>query len=137
MVLENPVAETPKIQQQIVDFDSDCKRKGLRVAYYRVPQNSIALYKELDKKFIPIGEEAIVDLTNFNLEKSGKSHLRKTVNKLMKTGYMFKIYEAPQKDAFLQQLKSVSNDWLEDMKLTEIVFSQGIFSEKELKNQCI
>lgn len=138
MVLENPVAETQEIQQLIIaDFDNDCKQKGLRVAYYRVPQNSLTLYKDLDKKFIPIGEEAIVELTNFNTEESDKKSLRKTVTKLTKSGYIFKVYEPPLKEGFLQQLKSVSKDWLEDMELTEIEFAQGIFSEKELKNQCI
>lgn len=138
VVLENPVAETQKIQKMIiVDFENDCKSKGLRVAYYRIPENSLSIYISLGKKTLPIGEEAVVNLTNFNLEESDKSSLRKTVHKLTKTGYLFKIYEAPQKEGFLQQLKSVSNEWLEDVKLKEMAFSQGVFSEKELKNQCI
>lgn len=138
MVLENPVAETMEIVKDIiVNFEDNCRKNGLRVAYYRIPESNLPLYKSLNKKTIPIGEEAVVKLTDFNLEGSEKKGLRNAVNKLMKLGYLFKIYEAPQNEGFLQQLKTVSNEWLEVMNLKESVFSQGIFSEKELKTQTI
>ena len=138
LVLENPVAETAEIQKKIIlDFEADCRKKGLFIAYYRVPENYLELYKSLNKKILPIGEEAVVNLADFNLESSDRKGLRKVVSKLSRSNYVFKVYEAPQKEGFLQQLKSVSNDWLEEMNLKEIVFSQGIFSELELKNQSI
>jgi phosphatidylglycerol lysyltransferase len=37
----------------------------------------------------------------------------------------------------LQQLKSVSSEWLLDMEREEMVFSQGLFSVNELKEQTI
>lgn len=138
LVLENPVAETLEIQRKIiVEFEDDCRKNGLRVAYYRIPENSLPLYKSLDKKVLPIGKEAVVNLSDFTLEGGEKKGLRNAINKLTKLGYVFKIYESPQNEGFLQQLKAVSNEWLEDTKLKEIVFSQGVFSEKELKNQTI
>ncbi len=138
IVLENPVVESLKIQKKmIVEFEDSCQKNGLRVAYYRIPENSLPLYKSLNKKTLPIGEEALVELQKFTIEGSDKKSLRNAVNKLTKSGYVFKIYEAPQNEGFLQQLKSVSNEWLEEMNLKETVFSQGIFSEKELKTQTI
>ena len=138
VVLGNPVAETLEIQKKIiVEFEEAYRKNGLRVAYYRVPENSLPLYKSLDKKAIPIGEEAIVNLTDFTLEGSEKKGLRNAISKLTKLGHVFKIYESPQNDGFLQQLKTVSTEWLEDMNLEEIAFSQGVFSENELKNQTI
>src|SRR5690606_22816069 len=49
----------------------------------------------------------------------------------------FKVNSAPQTDLFLQQLVLVSNSWLKDMDRTELCFSQGVFSESELRNQTI
>lgn len=132
------MAETAEIQKKIIrDFEADCRKKGLFIAYYRVPENYLELYKSLNKKILPIGEEAVVNLADFNLESSDRKGLRKVVSKLSRSNYVFKVYEAPQKEGFLQQLKSVSNDWLEEMNLKEIFFSQGTFSELELKNQSI
>ena len=138
LVLGNPVADSLESQKDIiVQFEDDCDKNGLRVAYYRISENSIPLYKSLNKKVIPIGEEAIVNLTDFTIEGSENKGFRNSINKLTKSGYVFKINEAPQKEAFLQQLKCVSNEWLEDMNLKEIMFSQGMFSEKELQNQVV
>lgn len=138
LVLENPVAETLEIQKRIiVAFEDDCRRNGLRVAYYRIPETSLPLYRSLGKRMLPIGKEAVVNLADFTLEGGEKKALRNAINKLTKLGYVFKKYESPQKEGFLQQLKAVSNEWLEETKLKEIVFSQGVFSEKELKNQTI
>lgn len=41
------------------------------------------------------------------------------------------------KKMLLQQLKAVSDEWLRDMERKEMVFSQGAFNEKELKQQTI
>ena len=138
LVLENPVAETLEIQRQIiVEFEDTCRKNGLRVAYFRVPENSLPLYKSLKKKILPIGKEAVVNLTDFTLEGSEKKGLRNAINKLVKLGYVFKIYEPPQKAGFLKRLKAVSTQWLEDTELKEAVFSQGVFLEKELENQTV
>ncbi len=138
IVLENPVAETIEIQKRLIlKFEEDCEKNGIRVVYYRIPENSLPLYASVNKKRLPIGAEAVVNLTDFNLEGSEKKGLRNNVKKLSQSGYLFKIYEVPQKDGFLQQLKTVSNDWLEEMGCKEIVFAQGVFCELELKYQTI
>jgi phosphatidylglycerol lysyltransferase len=41
------------------------------------------------------------------------------------------------KDGILQKIKSVSDEWLDDMDRSEIIFSQGMFDWVELKQQTI
>uniref|UniRef100_UPI004048AB3D phosphatidylglycerol lysyltransferase domain-containing protein n=1 Tax=Mariniflexile sp. TaxID=1979402 RepID=UPI004048AB3D len=138
IVLENPVAEdTETLKKSVVGFDAYCKTHALRKAFYRVPESDIEVYKELNKKVMKIGAVAVVDLETFNLEGGDKKPLRNAFNKISKSGLLFKKYLPQQKEGFLQQLKTVSNEWLKDMEREEMLFSQGIFDENELKKQTI
>ncbi|MGW8315713.1 MAG: phosphatidylglycerol lysyltransferase domain-containing protein [Bacteroidales bacterium] len=138
IVLENPVCkDTVAMEANIMAFDAFCTKNGLRAAYYRIPETTRASYEKLGKKLVPVGEVAVVNLESWSLEGSSKRGIRNEVNKLTKTGFSFKVTLPPQKDGFLQQLKAVSEDWLKSLQRTELVFSQGMFSEKELKDQTI
>jgi len=138
IVLEDPVLERADSMPEIVrEFDGYCRENGLRTIYYRIPESSREIYDSLEKKLLPIGEEAWVNLENWNMEGSEKRALRNVVNKFSRLGYSFRVHPAPQTGAFLQQLQSVSEEWLKDKQRNEIVFSQGLFDEKELKDQTI
>ncbi len=138
IVLENPIAkDNETLEKIIIDFDDYCKTNGLRTAYYRIPKSSLEMYTKLQKKSVLIGREAVVNLATFTIEGSEKKAIRNAVNKLSKSGFLFKVNEPPQKENFLQQLKSVSSEWLQDMEREEMVFSQGVFSANELKDQTI
>jgi len=138
IVLENPVCANDQALASIfTTFETYCHQNGLRAAYYRIPEMNKTVYEMLGKKLLPIGEEAVVNLGIWTLEGSEKKGIRNSVSKLTKQGYSFQVNPPPQKDAFLQQLKAVSDGWLRDMKRSEIVFSQGLFDDKELKNQTI
>lgn len=138
MVLEIPVGKDDEtIKEMIVAFEKYCNTIGLKVCYYRVSEKDCAFFKDFNKKIIPIGAEAILDLQTFTLEGADKKSLRNGINKIEKAGFVFKVYPAPQKDNVLQQLKAVSTEWLIDLGRKEMLFSQGIFSEEELKSQTI
>jgi phosphatidylglycerol lysyltransferase len=135
-VLENPVAINESVlKTTILDFDKFCENNGLKPVYYRIPEISLDIYKQMDKIFLPIGEEGVIDLKCFSTNGSDKKATRNAVNKLSKSGFLFKAYEPPLKDGFIQQIKAVSDEWLFEMKHKELVFAQGIFDENELKTQ--
>lgn len=74
-VLEDPVCKDEKTFIQLVkDFDVFCEENGFINVYYRVPESSQSLYKQLGKKCFPIGEEAVVDLTTFTLDGGKWNH---------------------------------------------------------------
>ena len=138
IALENPIAADAKqLEKAVGAFDAYCHRNGLRSIYYRIPEENKELYEKLGKKLLPIGEDATVNLDAFSLQGKDKKDMRNAVNKLERLGFQFKAYPPPQKDGFLQQLRAVSDEWLRDMGRTELVFSQGLFDEKELKQQTI
>lgn len=135
VVLENPVAPDMKAGSAIIRaFEDHCKTMGRRTFYYRVSEEDLPLYTSLEKQFILIGQEAIVDLRGFSLEGNEKKSLRHAVHKLESTGYRFNAYNPPLRESLIQQLRTVSDDWLHQHGHQEAGFSQGIFNEAILKN---
>ena len=138
LVLEDPVAENNAQKQSMIKvFEERCKENGFIVAYYRVPEKSLPFYKSLDKKFIPVGEEAVLDLTNFTMDGGKMKATRSAVNRLTAEGYIFKVYKPFQKEGLLQKLEKVSDNWLRDLNQTEVAFTQGVFDKSILKTQTI
>ncbi|MGE5394541.1 MAG: phosphatidylglycerol lysyltransferase domain-containing protein [Candidatus Saccharibacteria bacterium] len=138
VVLEDPVAETPdKLKQCIVLFEKFCTDNGLKNIYYRVPEESLPLYKSLSKKSLFVGQEGIVNLHTFTLDGGKNKPLRNVLNKINDNGYKCTIHEPPLKDGLMQKLKAVSDEWLTSTERSEIVFSQGMFVWQEVKQQTV
>ncbi len=128
VVLELPVCETGEAAKRLLnDFEIYVADNGLRAFYYRVPEESISWFKEMEKKALFIGQEAILDLEAFSLGGSKMHPIRNAINKAKKLGYTFHMYPPQVKDGVMQKLKQVSDDWLRKPGKTESVFSQGMF----------
>ena len=138
VALENPVAESPEdLKKCVLLFDKFCFENGFRNIFYRVPEESLPLYKENSKKSLFLGQEGIVDLNTFTLGGGKNKALRNAINKIVEEGYKSSIHTPPLKDGLLQKLKAVSDEWLDSTKREEIIFSQGMFRWNELKNQTV
>jgi phosphatidylglycerol lysyltransferase len=138
VVLEQPVCKDSQDELVLLEeFEEFCMESGLRSAYYRVDEESLQLFQSLGKRSLIIGQEAIIQLENFTLEGKNRKSMRNGLNSLQKNGFKTKIHQAPIKDGLLQKLEYVSNDWLKSTNREEIVFTQGMFDRKELKNQTI
>lgn len=138
IVLEDPVCESPEAMKKcITAFSEFCYENGLKDIYYRVPKESLPVYNELSRKSLFIGQEAIVDLDTFSLAGGEKKPIRNALNKIKSEGYTTHINTPPLLDGLVQKLKAVSDDWLKQTDRHELVFSQGVFNEKEIKNQTV
>jgi phosphatidylglycerol lysyltransferase len=138
VALENPVGgNDAEIESCIVEFDQFCYGFGLRSIYYRIPEASLKTYTEIGKKYFFLGQAAIVDLREFHLEGQNRKSLRNSLKKITDLGLQSVVNEPPVKDGLLQQIKAVSDQWLQETSRKEILFSQGIFLWDELKNQTI
>jgi phosphatidylglycerol lysyltransferase len=132
IVLEEPVCAEDHKTEVLAEFLNECKKMGLKVAFYRVGQNSILWFDELRKKKVIIGQEAILDVEMFNLEGRNNKSLRNALNSLNKKGFVTEILRSPLKSALVADLKKVSDEWLVLSEREEQVFSQGMFDEKEI-----
>lgn len=138
IVLEEPVCEDNLSTKSAIlkEFERFCTQQGLKPAYYRVDGISLDLFGYLGKKWMVIGQEAILNLSDFSLEGKDRKSMRNAVNSMQKKGFATHIYEHP-KEGLLQKLKLVSDEWLSTMHRGELVFSQGVFNWDELKKQTI
>lgn len=138
VVLENPVAEnSDEMKKCIISFDKYCYENGLKEIYYRVPKESLPFFNELSKKNLFLGQEGIVDLNTFTLEGGERKSIRNALNKIAEQGYTTHINAPPLRDGLIQKLKAVSEEWLKLTEREEIIFSQGMFVEKEIKEQTV
>jgi len=138
VVLENPVAENrEEMKKCIVDFAKYSYENGLKDIYYRVPRENLPVFNELSRKSLFLGQEGVVDLNTFSLEGGEKKSIRNALNKIKEQGYTTQINRPPLRDGLIQKLSAVSDEWLKLTDREEIVFSQGVFSEKEIKEQTV
>jgi phosphatidylglycerol lysyltransferase len=121
----------------IVSFSKYCYENGLKDIYYRVPKESLPVYTELSRKALFLGQEGVVDLESFTLEGGEKKSIRNALNKIKEQGYTTHINTPPLRDGLIQKLKAVSDEWLRLTEREEIIFSQGMFVEKEIKDQTV
>ena len=137
IVLDEPVCADEDKIAVLREFDRLCIKMGLKPAFYRVHENSMPWFNQLNKKKILIGQEAILDIGRFSLQGKENKSLRNGLNALERKGYKVTIHKAPQTIVFLDALRKVSDQWLEEFYKEERIFSQGMFDQNELKGQDI
>jgi phosphatidylglycerol lysyltransferase len=138
VVLEDPVSpDKDEMTKCIRLFSNYCYENGLKDIYYRVPKESLDVYKSLSKRNLFLGQEGVVDLSLFTLEGGERKSIRNALNKISEQGYSVKIQTPPLKDGIIQQMRAVSEEWLKLSEREEIIFSQGMFAEAEIKQQVI
>lgn len=135
IVLDEPVcAEENKIPM-LKSFEIQCRRMGLKTAFYRVDEDSIYYFETIRKKKLLIGQEAVMDIQQFTLEGKDKKALRNTLNSLTKKGCIIATHLAPLSDMLVKELKAISDEWLTAYNKKESIFSQGMFDEKTIRDQ--
>lgn len=135
VVLELPVGKNKQAVRQIIrEFDNYCLNEGIKNFYYRVPGSALHFFHK--RKKLLIGQEAILNLSNFSLDGREKKSIRNAIHKVENSGYHFKIYEPEIPGGVLQKLEQVSNEWLHCMMREEVGFSQGYFHKEKIK-ECI
>ena len=134
-ILEEPVCEKNFKKVLIGEFENHCKENGLQAVYYRVDEDSLLLFKIFNKHQIFIGQEAIMNIDQFTLDGKERKSLRNSLNALFKKNYHTEILSAPQDAKILEEVQNVSNEWLQNYDIEEMIFSQGMFDRLEIRDQ--
>jgi phosphatidylglycerol lysyltransferase len=135
IVLEEPVCAAEDKIPVLQEFDDHCKKMGLKTAFYRVDENSMPYFNALKKRKLLIGQEAILDVSTFSLEGRDKKALRNSLNSLQKKGYTTVFYKAHHPLALMEELKTVSDEWLQVFDKKEMGFAQGVFDQEAIMQQ--
>jgi phosphatidylglycerol lysyltransferase len=138
VVLENPVAkDEPSAKSTIKQFEKFCYENSLKSVYYKVPEEDVEFYKGMGKKSMCIGQTALVELNNFDIEYAEFNELKEIYNSICGKGYSVKKIEPKINEKTIFELEHISNKWQNEQLETEITFTHGDFSKREIKSQTI
>lgn len=132
IVLGDLVGEKKDILQAMEEFHDRANLYGYTPVYYQVTSKMFPYLHENGYDFFKLGEEALVNLSSFDLVGKKMKNLRANKNKLEREGYHFQVTQPPHTGEFLAKLKPISDEWLEGRK--EKGFSLGWFNPSYLKS---
>ena len=135
IVLGDPIAKKENLYSCIEEFQAFTNLYGYDVVFYEIEEKNFSTYHDAGYYFFKLGEEARIDLEEFNLIGSKKSAFRNTLRRVEREGYSFSIIEPPFNKEIVSQLKEISDKWLGYRK--EKWFSLGWFSEDYIQRSPI
>jgi phosphatidylglycerol lysyltransferase len=128
IVLGDPIGEASNFLGAIKEFDEYSQKRGLKPIYYQVNPKYMANYQQMGYQFLKLGEEGLVNLSEFSTEGKQKAKLRTSLNKLSRSSYTFRVVHPPYTTNLMSEVKAISDSWLGDSK--EKGFSVVSFSEE-------
>ena len=134
IALGDPIGAIEDRSEAIAGFKQFCALNDWQPAFYQTLPDDLELYQSLNFKILKIGEEATVDLKSFTLQGKAGKNLRPVINKFNKLGYYVQFHAPPIADELLQELRAISNKWLEQMAGSEKRFSVGWFENEYIKS---
>ncbi|MBS1828659.1 MAG: DUF2156 domain-containing protein [Acidobacteria bacterium] len=127
LALGDPVGPVEDMESAVREFRDFCRAKGWRVGFHQVSADRLPIFESLGFQHLKVGDDAIVDLNRFSLSGSAMKEFRNTVNRLERLGYRVERFDPPLSDALLQQLRLISDQWLEIPGHRERQFTLGRF----------
>lgn len=133
VALGDPIGPAEDVPAALREFKEHARRNDWDTAYYQTMPDHLTAYRDAGYDALCIGNEAIVDLSGFSLSGGTYKSLRTTVNRITRLGHRCEIHEPPLDDALLDELETISNEWLTMMKGTEKRFSLGAFERAYIR----
>lgn len=127
IALFDPVGPQQDWPELIWRFIELADAHGGRVAFYQVRPEGLPLYLDAGLRAIKLGEDAHVPLKDFTLRGSKRANLRQGVNRAERQGLQFEVLEPDRVGAHLEELRRVSDEWLQAQRVREKAFSLGHF----------
>jgi phosphatidylglycerol lysyltransferase len=128
VALGDPVGPPESMGRLVGTFLERCEDFGAVPVFYEVSKEHLSAYADYGLTFIKLGEEARLDLGRFTLETgpAAKRH-RQAMKRVEREGASYRLVPAPDVPAIIDDLRRVSDDWLENKHAAEKGFSLGFF----------
>jgi phosphatidylglycerol lysyltransferase len=127
IALGDPVGPEEEIGGAVREFLHTCRENGWSVAFYQTLPDLVPVYRRAGLSKLKIGDDAIVNLTEFSIAGKGKRELRCKVRQLEAIGVHAVEYQPPIPEDVLEQFKAVSDQWLQIPGRRERSFTLGQF----------
>jgi phosphatidylglycerol lysyltransferase len=130
VILGDPIGEKSELKSAIEEFQEISDLYGYTPVFYQVSDEMLPYLHGSGYAFFKLGEEAFVDLNTFSVSGNRMKGLRALRNKFIRENYQFEIKEPPYTNELLDELRNISNDWLQGRR--EKGFSLGFFDNDYL-----
>ncbi|NIZ12742.1 bifunctional lysylphosphatidylglycerol flippase/synthetase MprF [Phaeobacter sp. HF9A] len=129
-----PVGDETAGKALIWQLREKADKAGKRCAFYAVSPKYLASFLDLGLSILKIGEVARVKLDGFTMDGPNKKKLRAARSRATRDGYDLVIVPKAELAQVIDQLRDVSDRWMESKQGEEKGFSLGNFNEEYLSN---
>jgi phosphatidylglycerol lysyltransferase len=133
VAMGDPVGAPGPCEELAWDFLEHCDVMAVSPVFYQVKPENLPLYIDLGLNLSKLGEEARVDLGGFSLEGPARADLRQSHRRAIRDEARFEVVPAARVPEIIDELRAVSDAWLEEKKTAEKRFSLGYFDELYLQ----
>ena len=137
VALGDPMGPSESAVHFITQFMDYTRKERRRLVHYQVTDRMAQVFRELGYACTKIGEDAVVQLSQFNLKGKRFQDLRTANNKMNRlsvTCEELRLEAVDQRD--FDALSNISSAWLRAQKARELTFSMGCFKpESALFNE--
>lgn len=132
--LFGPIGLPSEKSELIWRFREICDQERARCAFYQVRPGSLPFYVDAGLTLTKLGEEARVELAEFDLSKPSSTKLRYALNRCTRDGLTFRVFPRGEVATIIDQLLEVSAAWLSIKNVREKAFSIGYFTPAYVSN---
>ncbi|MEZ5715513.1 MAG: bifunctional lysylphosphatidylglycerol flippase/synthetase MprF [Paracoccaceae bacterium] len=129
----DPVGEAGEFEALCWAFSDLAGKANCRAIFYEISGRNLPLWVELGFALNKVGEEAVVQLSEFSLQGRKFKTMRAAMNKREREGYAFEVLRAPHDAALMTRLGEISAAWMGEKTGREKGFSVGRFDADYLQ----
>lgn len=133
VALFDPVGPTELWPDLLQKFIAAARRQRCRPVFYQVSTEFLPHAFDSGLRPYKLGEQAVVDLTRFDLKGGAWLKLRRSINRAERDGLEFSMLPVEQVPDVIDELLSVSRTWLAAHNASEKGFSLGTFDPSYVK----
>lgn len=127
VALFDPIGPREEWPGLVIKFMDAARTDGCRPVFYQVSPEFLPAAVDARLKPYKLGEQAAVDLKRFDLKGGAWLKLRRSINRAERDGLEFSLLQPCDVPAVLDELFSVSRQWLAAHNAGEKGFSLGTF----------
>ena len=134
VALGGPIGSPSSRPGVLAEWVAFCQGNGWTPVVHQATADDVALAVGAGFRALKIGEEAVIDLTAWDLDARENRHLRQALRRVERAGAELVELPAPLDDATLAELRAVSDAWLHDAGHRERTFTVGRFDPGMLRS---
>ncbi|PYB73899.1 bifunctional lysylphosphatidylglycerol flippase/synthetase MprF [Rhizobium wuzhouense] len=131
----DPTGPKASRDELVWQFVETARATGCRAVFYQASPALLPAIADAGMKAFKLGELAMVDLQHFDLKGGRWASLRQTATRGERDGLSFETIPADQVPAILEDLRRVSDSWLDHHRAREKGFSLGAFTDAYMNAQ--